>query len=169
MVSKNLTSVSKVKIRPWRIGLRPFFQILSILFKSFLLVIVLPIFNLKCQWAWIFKNAVFIHKVICTVEFTSVFIVDEDDDKIVLPTDDIKETVTALQCFGYLSSMPIQIFIQLPDKVAPSEDNNSRHEEKVATNNTYPSENSIQKIAGKLSQLEITIQRLVTMLENLST
>lgn len=94
---------------------------------------------------------------------------DEDDDKIVLPIDDIKETVTALQCFGYLSSMPIQVFIQLPDKVCPREETDSRHEEQVTANNMSPFENRVQNIAGKLGQLEITIQRIVIMLENLST
>ena len=87
-----------------------------------------------------------------------------------MPIDDIKETVTALQCFGYLSTTPIQIFIQMQDGIYPD---SRQQEHKVAVNNTHSSENgSIIKLTEKLSQLESTIQilgqRIVTLLENLS-
>jgi mevalonate kinase len=94
---------------------------------------------------------------------------DKDGDKIVLPVDDIKETVTALQCFGfYLSNTPIQIFVQTQDL-------------KKLTKASSKLEDRSAKICGcgdcgliiadKLSQLESTIhilgQRIVVLLEDL--
>lgn len=94
------------------------------------------------------------------------YLLDEDGDKIILPVDDIKETVTALRCFGYLSSMsPIQIFVQIP---ADSK-NGSKLEEQSAK--MRGCEDSGLIIADKLSLLESTInilgQRIVHLLEDL--
>ncbi|XP_057378882.1 uncharacterized protein LOC130700905 [Daphnia carinata] len=98
--------------------------------------------------------------------FQVVFI-DKYDDKIILPIDDIKETVTALQCFSYLSSLPLQIFVQLPGQKQPSND--------VLQNKEYNAvipccENSGLKIVDTLNRLERTIhtlgERIVTLLED---
>nr|CAH0103699.1 unnamed protein product [Daphnia galeata] len=102
------------------------------------------------------------------VEPFQVVFIDEDGDKIILPVDDIKETVTALRCFGYLSSMsPIQIFVQIP---ADSTKNASKLEEQSAK--MRGCEDSGLIIADKLSLLESTInilgQRIVHLLEDLA-
>ncbi len=97
-----------------------------------------------------------------------LYLLDDFDDKIVLPIDDIKETVTALRCFGYLSSMsPIQIFVQVPDSKNVTKE--SKAEERTAKIRCC--EDGGQIIASKLSQLESTIhnlgQRIVVLLEDL--
>ena len=96
-----------------------------------------------------------------------LYLLDEDGDKIILPVEDIKETVTALRCFGYLSSMsPIQIFVQIP---ADSTKNASKVEEQSAK--MRGCEDSGLIIADKLILLESTIhilgQRIVHLLEDL--
>lgn len=98
-----------------------------------------------------------------------VLFLDDFDDKIVLPIDDIKETVTALRCFDYSSSLsPIQIFVQVPDSKNVTKDE-SKVEERTAEIRCC--EDSGQMIASKLSQLESTIhnlgQRIVVLLEDL--
>lgn len=97
-----------------------------------------------------------------------VIVIDDYDDKIILPVDDIKETVTALQCFSYLSSLPIQIFVKLPVQKQPSKDILRDEEHKAG----IPCcENSGLKIVDTLNQLERTIhtlgERIVTLLEDL--
>ena len=96
-----------------------------------------------------------------------LYLLDEYGDKIILPVEDIKETVTALRCFGYLSSMsPIQIFVQIP---ADSTKNASKVEEQSAK--MRGCEDSGLIIADKLILLESTIhilgQRIVHLLEDL--
>lgn len=85
-----------------------------------------------------------------------------------MPADDIKETVIALQCFDNLSTVPIQIFIQLPDNSCLYEDGKSLKGEQAIKSDD---DNSL-KIVEKLGQLELTIQslgqRIVTLLESLS-
>jgi hypothetical protein len=102
------------------------------------------------------------------VPFVLLFL-DDFDDKIILPIDDIKETVTALRCFDYSSNMsPIQIFVQVPDSKNVTKDE-SKVEERTAE--TRCCEDSGQMIANTLSQLESTIQnlgqRIVVLLEDL--
>ncbi|KAI9563803.1 hypothetical protein GHT06_011269 [Daphnia sinensis] len=102
------------------------------------------------------------------VEPFQVVFIDEYDDKIILPVDDIKETITALQCFSYLSSLPVQIFVQLPDPKQPSTDVPQNKECRTVV---PCCENSGLKIADTLNQLERTIhtlgERIVTLLEDL--
>jgi hypothetical protein len=86
-----------------------------------------------------------------------------------LPIDDIKETVTALRCFGFLSGLtPIQIFVQIPDSKDLIKDANKLEERTVKIRCC---EDSAQIIANKLSKLESTFhnlgQRIVVLLEDI--
>lgn len=80
----------------------------------------------------------------------------------------MKESVIALQCFGYLSSSPIKIFIQLPDKKKPAKDVLQQEENKALVPHY---EDSGLKIVDTLNQLEKTIhtlgERIVVLLEDL--